>query len=206
MQSSPPAERATQVSPLREADLMPAVALLAGAFRDNPLNRAVIRSDDPDRRLRSNLHGMRGLLPVARDHGCVLGARSDGRLVGVLVSSPPGCFPLPAPGLVQRLRCLIGQGWNVTQRWGEVYEALELLHPLEPHWYLGTLGVEPSQQRRGVGAALVARWVIEVDREGLPAYLETDRERNVDFYGRAGFEVAGETQVLGVPIWRMTRS
>ena len=82
---------------------------------------------------------------------------------------------------------------------------MDLLHPEEPHAYLGSLGVEPQLQGRGVGSALVAEWVAGLDRDGLAGYLETDRADNVSFYGRFGFEVVGETEILGARIWRMGR-
>ena len=193
------------VASLRESEISLAIEALAKAFRDNALNRAVIRSDDPERRLRSNRHGMRSLLPVAIVYGRVLVASCEGSLAGALVASPPNAFPLPPPGWVPRLRGLMAQGWQVTRRWSEVFDALELLHPMEPHWYLGTLGVDPDRQSRGVGTALLSRWLAEVDRGGMPAYLETDSEGNVGFYQRLGFAVESEVSVLGVPVWTMCR-
>ncbi len=99
----------------------------------------------------------------------------------------------------------MGQGWRVARRWGKVFEELELLHPLEPHWYLGTLGIDPPEQGQGLGGALLGQWLQNVDREGAPAYLETDREDNLAFYERAGFRVQGEIAILGVPVWCMRR-
>jgi ribosomal protein S18 acetylase RimI-like enzyme len=148
---------------------------------------------------------MRSLVPTARVHGQVLVARDEGELSGALVASPPGRFPLPSAGVVSRLRVVLGQGWSVATRWGEVFVALEALHPIEPHWYLGTLGVAPHKQRRGFGLSLLREWLRAVDRDGVGAYLETDTERNVGFYGSVGFEVEGEIEVLGAPIWRMSR-
>jgi ribosomal protein S18 acetylase RimI-like enzyme len=188
-----------------DADREEAIDVLARAFCDNPLNRAVIGGGDARRRLRSNLHGMRSLLPVAVDHGDVLAARVAGRVAGVLISAPPGSYPLPPPPVIQRLRCLLGQGWPVAARWGRVFDALRAHHPLEPSWYLGTLGVEPALQRRGVGSALLGRWLERVDREGSAAYLEADVHANIGFYARAGFALEGEVEVLGTPIWRMWR-
>ncbi|MFQ5416515.1 MAG: GNAT family N-acetyltransferase [Myxococcota bacterium] len=193
------------IGSLAPADLATTEGVLARAFRDNPLNQAVIRSDDPARRLHSNLHGMRSLLPVALSHGHVLAARAGGRLAGVLISAPPGVYPLPPPSLGSRLRCLVGQGWRVASRWGRVFDVLRSHHPQQPSWYLGTLGVEPELQGCGVGSALVSAWLEEVDRDHGPAYLETDVEDNVRFYARAGFDVEGEVSVQGVPIWRMWR-
>lgn len=193
------------IAPLATSELSQAVDVLARAFRDNTLNRAVTRAEDPASRLRSNRYGMRALLPVAIQHGHVLVAKMDGAVVAGLVSSRPNRFPLPPPPVLSRLRCLLGQGWRIAHRWGEVFEVLEMLHPNEPHWYLGTLGVDPSAQDRGVGAALLSNWLSEVDRDGAPAYLETDTESNIGFYERVGFGLDGETSILGVPIWRMRR-
>ena len=189
-----------------DSQLQPLVDVLARAFCSNPLNRAVVRSDDPERCFRSNRHSMRTLLPMARLHGQVLVATLDGgEVAGGLVASPPSRFPLPPPPLLAGLRCLIRQGWRVARRWEAVFEAFEALHPVEPHWHLGTLGVVASARRRGMGAALLSRWLAGVDRDGVPAYLETDSEWNIRFYERAGFSLEGEISVLGVRAWRLKR-
>jgi ribosomal protein S18 acetylase RimI-like enzyme len=205
----PMASATSRLSPsiavLGDADRDQAIAVLARAFCDNPLNVAVIGGGDASRRLRSNLYGMRSLLPVAADHGEVLTASIAGRVAGVLISAPPGAYPLPPPSVILRLRCLFGQGWRVATRWGRVFDELRAHHPIEPNWYLGTLGVDPALQHQGVGSALLESWLERVDCEGNAAYLETDVRANVGFYARAGFELEGEVEVLGTPIWRMRR-
>jgi len=193
------------IAPLADSQLQPTADVLARAFCSNSLNRAVVGSVDPERCFRSNRHNMRTLLPTALLHGQVLVASVDGQLAGGLVASPPGRFPLPPPPLLGQLRYLIRQGWRVARRWEVVFETFEALHPAEPHWYLGTLGVARSAQRRGVGSALLSRWLEEVDRDAIPAYLETDSEENIRFYERAGFSLKGEISILGVRAWQMQR-
>lgn len=196
----------SEIVALSEGSDFEAVSVLARAFRDNPLNSSVIRSSDPERRLRCNLASMRLLLPSARAHGHLSAAISQGRVAAVLVASPPFAYPLQAPGLAARLRCTVIQGMGVARRWGQVFRALDAVHPREPHWYLGTLGVRVDCQGEGVGTGLLSAWLERVDRDGLPAYLETDRFENVSFYGGMGFEVAERMQVLETPIWRMDRA
>lgn len=76
----------------------------------------------------------------------------------------------------------------------------------EPHWYLMMLGVEPQAQGRGTGHLLMQPLLDRADREGLPCYLETARERNLSFGTRHGFEVVGEADLKGVPrTWLMKR-
>ena len=81
------------------------------------------------------------------------------------------------------------------------------LHPKEPHWYLATLGTAPERQGQGVGAALLQPVLDLADAEGMPAYLESSKERNVPFYARFGFEVVEElhSKVGSPPMWRMWR-
>jgi GNAT superfamily N-acetyltransferase len=81
------------------------------------------------------------------------------------------------------------------------------LRPKEPHWYLATLGTAPERQGQGVGAALLQPVLALADQAGMPAYLESSKERNVPFYARFGFEVVGElhSKVGSPPMWRMWR-
>ena len=132
-------------------------------------------------------------------------ARCDGRLVGVLVATRPGAFPLPPAPLAARLRCVLGQGIGVAGRWGRVFEALSALHPPEPHAYLATLGVLPEWRGRGIGTALLAAWLDEAPQRRHPGYLETDVPGLLGFYGRAGFEVEGSLELFGAEVWRMRR-
>jgi len=194
-----------QVEPLQPSVQEAAVGILARAFRDNPLDRAVIGAG-ADLRLRSIVHGMRASLELAAGRGrALLGTRS-GSPAGVLLALPPGSFPLPARGLLAHLRAILGQGLRVSARWGRVYRTLEAVHPVEPHWYLSLLGVDPSHRNRRVGSGLLRFWLEVVDREALPSYLETDREENVGFYEREGFAVQSELKIFETPIWCMRRA
>ena len=152
---------------------------------------------------------MHALLQSAEGSARILGAlpRSvEESPRAVLLATEPGGYPLPAPSWGQQLRCLLGQGLAVASRWGEVYRALEAVHPRESHWYLSVLGVDPSQQGQGIGSRLLAYWLQGVDRDGGFAYLETDRSENRPFYERAGFVVINEITVFGVTVWCMARS
>jgi GNAT superfamily N-acetyltransferase len=178
--------------------------VLARAFRDNPLNIAVIGPDEA-RRLRCNRVGMGVHLPAVAGSARLLGIRSGDDLVGVLVAAEPGGWPFPPAPPLSFLRLLLGQGWGVTRRWEQTSDTPRPEHPLEPHAYLGSLGVEPSLWGRGLGRTLLHRWLEEVDDRGARAYLETDSRRNVPFYEGAGFQVVRELRILGVDVFTMAR-
>jgi GNAT superfamily N-acetyltransferase len=86
-------------------------------------------------------------------------------------------------------------------------QRIERSHPREPHsFYLAVLGTDPPHQGQGIGSALMQPVLELCDREGLPAYLESSKERNVDFYSRFGFRVTKEIRLpqgpLMWPMWR----
>jgi ribosomal protein S18 acetylase RimI-like enzyme len=84
---------------------------------------------------------------------------------------------------------------------------IQHMHPRRPHhWYLSLLGTDPDAQGRGHGSA-VLRPVLEMcDGESVGAYLESSRERNLDFYVRHGFRVTGELRLpRGPRVWTMWR-
>lgn len=178
--------------------------MLARAFRDNPLNRAVV-GGSARRRVRANRAGVAAYLPAALERARVTTVREGGALAGVLVATPPWRWPIPGPSFAGFVRLLWGQGFRVARRWGEVSRELRRHHPQGPLWYLATLGVEPDRWGRGAGQALLADFVAQVDADGSGAYLETDRRELAAFYERAGFRVEQEIEVYGVPVLLMER-
>lgn len=178
--------------------------LLAAAFRDNPLNRAVL-GGSPRRRERANFSGLRASLPVALAHGEVLRAQDAAGLAGVLIAAPPREFPFPPPSPLRRMFATWAQGLRASQRWAEVFDTLCEVHPVAPHHYLATLGVAPHRQGRGIGGRLLSRWLRSVDRDRASAYLETDRPGNTHFYAGFGFRVVRRLELHGTTVWCMER-
>jgi ribosomal protein S18 acetylase RimI-like enzyme len=77
-----------------------------------------------------------------------------------------------------------------------------------PHYYLFALGVKPSAQGQGIGGILLKSMLQRIDREKMPAYLETQKENNVGLYQRFGFELAAQgnfPKLEGLYNWGMLR-
>jgi GNAT superfamily N-acetyltransferase len=104
--------------------------------------------------------------------------------------------PVLLPGIGRRLpKALKGLG------------RMEKAHAAFPeHWYLAVLGTRPDRQGEGLGSALLAPVLERCDRDGVGAYLESSKERNIPYYRRYGFEVVGEVDFPGGPrLWPMWR-
>jgi GNAT superfamily N-acetyltransferase len=87
-----------------------------------------------------------------------------------------------------------------------IREQMARYHPQQPHWYLPMMGVEPTQQGKGYGSALMQPVLVECDRDRIPAYLGASKPANVQFYERHGFKVLDTVQVgASPPIFPMLR-
>jgi ribosomal protein S18 acetylase RimI-like enzyme len=87
-------------------------------------------------------------------------------------------------------------------------ETMDKHHPMErPHAYLQFLGVARAAQGRGIGSRLLKVGTDRCDAAALPAYLETQTERNIALYSRHGFKVTSENRPRpdAPPLWSMWR-
>jgi GNAT superfamily N-acetyltransferase len=186
-----------------------ATATLARAFHDDPLFNFLV----PDllSQARANLTFMQSLVADARAFDEIWVAKAGTKVVAVAVWLPPGTYPRGVQretiGILRDLRSVprLGSRLLVSIR---LQNALARAHHRvkEPHWYLSLLGADPAFQRSGAGSALLAPMLERCDSEGLPVYLETQKEANVPWYHRFGFAVVEELRVRGCPsMWAMRR-
>ncbi|TAD88826.1 MAG: GNAT family N-acetyltransferase [Oscillatoriales cyanobacterium] len=83
----------------------------------------------------------------------------------------------------------------------EFLEQMDRCHPSQTHWYLAMIGVEPTQQGKGFGSALLQHMLSQCDRDRIPAYLEASSPQNIAFYKQHGFElISPSVQVGSSPI------
>ena len=108
----------------------------------------------------------------------------------------PFSFVGPAPFL-DELRMLptilATTGFSRLGRLMAMREDLDKHHPTDrSHAYLWFIGVARRAQGHGVGSRLLKVGTDRLDAQAMPAYLETQTERNVSLYRRHGFEVISE--------------
>ncbi len=186
-----------------------AAVLGARSFFDDPF--FVHLSGEPRLRVRGLTLYIRSHLAVLRDAAVSTGARDTaGTLVGICVWQRPGTYPLSggrqAREMAGALRALIPRPPSLLTGIRYV-RAMERAHPRHEHWYLALLAVDPMVWRRGIGTSLLEPSLTWIDQEGLPCYLETQKEANLAYYRRFGFD---ETERLtpsvgGPPLFTMTR-
>ena len=183
------------------AEDVPALsASLARAFDDDPV--AVFANPRDASRPRRLRFFYTGRLRTLLDDELVF---TDDARTGAALWAAPDRWHLPAGEQLRLTRLL---SWRTPQI-AAGFRRVEQAHPREPHFYLSVLGVAPEGRRKGLGSALLAPMLERCDREGVGAYLESSKERNLAFYGRHGFRVTSILRFPGGPplslMWRDPR-
>lgn len=186
-----------------EADVPSLTRMLGRAFFDDPLAVWACRSTLLRPVMLASIHCARLRQLLAHEE---IWTTSDSSSAALW--APPGQWQttllqdaylardLLHPRLVTRLPKLV-LGLNRIQR----------RHPHKPsHWYLSLLGTDPDLQGHGLGSAVLQPVLEMCDGDGVGAYVESSRERNLDFYARQGFLVTGELRLpRGPRVWSMWR-
>lgn len=179
-----------EIREARRQDMRAVGRVLAAAFFDSPITEWILPA-----KLKRPIALRAFYGSGARDalrHGRVWVADDCGEIVGAAVWLPPGAYP---PSASRDLRAVIpilalSPFAPISLVRSLRYQAaVTRAHTKDEHWYLVSIGVEPSRRGSGLGTALLAPGLAAASADGRPCYLETEKERNLPFYGRHRFEV-----------------
>lgn len=176
------------------------LSVLADAFVTNPLH---ISAFGPQRIDQNRLFFRIGLEHMFTRHAYV--ALLDGKVQGYMhFAHSPSCLPPPEtiPTAAATVLKPLGEAVPRIMKW---FAAWCRLDPHEPHVHLGPIGVAPEAQGKGIGSALMNRYMEYLHQERAAGYLETDRPENVEFYKKFGFVVQRGQELIGAPTWYMWR-
>ena len=119
-----------------------------------------------------------------------------GNFAAVALWMPPGIEP-DGDATLAKFRTSVDSGRfeNLISVFGQ----MDAAHPTTRHWYLPWFGVDSAVQGLGLGSDLMRPCLEIVDRDHLPAYLDSTNARNISFYERHGFAVTGRWQAGDSP-------
>jgi GNAT superfamily N-acetyltransferase len=198
------AHEAATVRKAKSHELDSLAAVLARAFYDDPVFRWVVNDDS--RRLRflqRSFHLYLRRLWFAQDE-----CYTTETVAGAIAWELPGQWKTGILGQLRLLPSMLAINGRLLPRILRALAATESNHPVEPHYYLPVVGVEPEWQGRGLGTALMRPVLERCDDEKLPAYLEASSPLNRALYERHGFHVTEQFAVGpgSPPAWRMWRA
>jgi len=180
---------------IREAtseDAPRVIALEVLAFAADPPMRFLFR--DPEAYLKHFPAFVDAFAGAAFEHGTAYVA---GAFEGAALWLPPGVHPDD-----ERVGAVMLEALDpaIANDAFSVLKGMADYHIEEPHWYLPMIGVDPSQQGRGIGSALLRHALAKCDADHLPAYLESSKPANIPLYERHGFRVLGEVGGGSIPV------
>ncbi|MEO9180102.1 MAG: GNAT family N-acetyltransferase, partial [Acidimicrobiales bacterium] len=148
------------------------------AFFDDPFFSYLI--PDHRQRRRSLPIFFRSVFAHMGPKGRVVTVRNEENvIVGVAAWQKTGGYPLSVRTQLTQLPSSLRATYQRPKAMGIGYSymvAITNAHKKDAHWYLMVLCVDPSVQRTGVGTMLLEHALVEIDAEGVGAYLETPRE------------------------------
>ncbi|EKF73150.1 hypothetical protein A11A3_15147 [Alcanivorax hongdengensis A-11-3] len=190
------------------ADVDAIARVLAKAFQQDPLFRHFFPR--PETRQANAFLTFRFLASHARSKGQIV--ITDGDLHGAAVWVPSHHYHRSVVDMLRfgATRMALRQSPAALLRQIRASDHMETLHRRlipQPHWYLSLLGVDPTQQGRGLSRELLQPMLAQADSAALPCFLDTHNPDNVSLYQRFGFQVVHEGLMPGTTVrhWAMQR-
>ena len=192
------------MEPLRPDQQRAAALTLAEAFENDPLLE--ILAPDPARRVKLGLPMMGILLAYGMRYGHVW-SNDDASAVAIWLHPESGPMKMPRMLRAGMWRAPFMLGLGGMGRLSKAMSATEVFHKQVegPHWYLMTVGTRAARQGQGLGSTLVEMGTSRADAAGVPCYLETGTDSNIEFYRKRGFEIIGQADLYGHALTGMIR-
>lgn len=185
------------VREIKEEDIPKAVSALVHAFYDDDLVCYMF----PNERFRKEF------LPWVYERWLLLLMNFNSVFVDEEVRGVAGCIP---PSLYPRIpfhylvragflriipKLLFRNFWRPLRAYRDNVSRVRT-EVKEPSWILDILGVHPDAQGRGIGSALVQHLISCANRDKVPAYVITHKEKNIIFYEKNGFKLLNKQYAL----------
>ncbi len=196
-------------APLSKARLNEAAAVAMRAFYDDAYFRFLMPNDRA--RARSATILFHEQLKHLQGSGRVTTVRDgDDKIVAVAGWMKTDQFPPPILSQLAQLPGTLRAFYRQPRslRIGARYLGTLLkVHPKEKHWYLMLLAADPARQRVGAGTMLMNDGLSHIEAEGVGGYLETQKEDNLAYYRRFGFDLKETLHPMseGPPYYTMWR-
>ena len=187
-----------------ESDTEAVVEIMTINFQDAEFVSWV--AEDPNERKRVLKDYFRLLMRVGLNKGTInIAECEDLGILGAAIWSPKGS--MSEEDDIELMR-FTGEHAPRFQMLGDT---LAEHYPPTMYEHLIVISVHPKAQGRGAGGKLLSHRLNELDKMGMPAYLEaTTRQSARGAYERAGFQPVGDPirlprGVQGFPMWRYPR-
>jgi len=190
------------ISKLQEFEVSTAALLLAESMCTNP-NHIFLFGEKSFKGIEMQQKMFKTVLTNPANNSFT--AKMNGEIIGSMTYTDSKHCQMPKKQLLFELPKYARLfGWRLPKviRWRANWEGHDCTLP---HLHFGPLGVATTHQGKGVGKVLLRYFCDSLDENNQIGYLETDKEVNVLFYEKFGFQVIEEDILFGSPNWFMVR-
>jgi ribosomal protein S18 acetylase RimI-like enzyme len=188
---------------INKQNLQDAVTVLDNAFSKDSIWKEVFDNEEKNRILTEvmvrfcltygtvvstseNLEGVMAIAPYGKDMNMVSIIRSGAFLLSMKIGNESKKFKVLSDAVEKAKKTL----------------------NFDPYIHLLIMGVSQEYQGKGLGGTLVRALIEKSESDNKPIYLETQKEENVNFYEKYGFEVKKKIMLpepFNLPMWLMLR-
>ncbi|QEM03092.1 GNAT family N-acetyltransferase [Mucilaginibacter rubeus] len=161
------------------------IDLLTAAFEDNQSVNYIVRNDDKRR------ERIAALMDYSFEMCSLFGEvwLSDDRKACALVLYPQAKKATLSAILLDVKLIIKAIGLGGIKKALDRESKIKAKQSKEPMTYLWFIGVEPSEQGKGIGSKLLQEVIKDAETRQLPVYLETSAVKNLPWYERHGFKI-----------------
>ena len=188
---------------IQKKDLDKAVTVLDSAFSEDSMWKEVFDDEEKNRILTevmvrfcltygnvvstsNKLEGVMAIAPYGKDMNLVSIIRSGAFLLSMKIGNESKKFKVLSDAVEEAKKTL----------------------DLDPYIHLLIMGVSQESQGKGLGGKLLKALIEKSESERKPIYLETQKEDNIYFYEKYGFNVKKKIilpEPFNLPMWLMLR-
>ena len=176
----------TKIRPVKNGDIENAVEILSVSFLNDPALTWLV--DDVSERFKVLSDYFRVFMALGIDKGTVHLAEIKGMgVVGVSIWCPPDAEDEDFENALVRLAGVYAPHFI---QYGEITHAH--YPPADNYYKLALIAIHPVAQGKGIGTALLYHQLDELDKAGIPSYLEASTRLSAGgLYERAGYQPVG---------------
>jgi hypothetical protein len=178
-----------KIATIKEKQIV--VDLLTSSFMDNQSVNYVVRQDE------SKINRIRALMDysyeVCKEFGEVW--LSDDAKACALVLYPQNKRTTIKSIWLDLKLIVQAMGLNNIQKALNRETKIKKQQPQINMMYLWFIGVDPSEQHKGIGSKLLEEVIADAENKHLPLFLETSVIKNIAWYKRFGFNVYNKLEL-----------
>ena len=101
-------------------------------------------------------------------------------------------------------------GKKLVKKQNRIYNYINSKHRTlfsSQHWYLSVIAIAPLFQGSGFSHILLNSMFIQIDKQNLPIFLDTNNKENIPFYKKYGFKILEKYEIPNTDLinWAMIR-